>query len=115
MEPSASQSMPAVMRRALVLLCLALAWGGALAVTGGLAHPSDLKPPLMVAGMAGLALLYLPRLRLSRALVPFLVFWMFTYFRLSRNTVFHEAALLQVGVLLAFLLGYVRAPLAHKW
>ena len=28
---------------------------------------------------------------------------------------FQEAAVLQVGMLLAFLLGFVRAPLAHKW
>ncbi|HKP96638.1 MAG TPA: hypothetical protein VJ385_12845, partial [Fibrobacteria bacterium] len=109
------RSMPATLRRTLILLCLALTWGGAMAVTGNLSHPTDLKAPLMVAGMAGLALLYLPRLQATRALVPFLVFWVFAYFRLSRNTVFQEAALLQVGVLLGFLLGYVRAPLAHKW
>ncbi len=107
--------MPTNLRRFLILCLLALVWGGALAVTGGLSHPADLKAPLMVAGMGGLMLLYLPRLALSRALVPFLIFWMFAYFRLTRLTVFQEAAVLQVGVLLAFLLGFVRAPLAHKW
>lgn len=107
--------MPTSLRRTLILLCLAVTWGGALAITGSLSHPTDIKAPLMVAGMCGLALLYLPRLRLTRALVPFLVFWMFSYFRLSRDTVFQEAALIQVGVFLAFLLGFMRAPLAHRW
>lgn len=102
-------------RRTLILFFLALVWGGALAITGSLAHPTALKGPIMVAGMIGLALLYLPRLRLSRALIPFLVFWMLAYFRLSRDTGFQEAAVLQVGLLLAFLLGFARAPLAHKW
>jgi tetratricopeptide (TPR) repeat protein len=69
----------------------------------------------MVLGMAVLALLYLPRLRASRALVPFLGFWLLAYFRLSRQAVFQEAAVAQVGLLLAFLLGFLRAPLAQKW
>jgi O-antigen ligase len=107
--------MPIPLRRFLIVCFLALVWGGALAVSGSLSHPADLKAPLMLAGLCGLTLLYLPRLTLSRALVPFLAFWMFAYFRLSRNTVFQEAAVLQVGILLAFLLGFVRAPLAHKW
>lgn len=106
--------MPSVLKRALTYLFLALIWGGALAMTGSLTHPSDLKAPLMVAGMTGLMLLYLPGLTMTRALVPFLVFWMFAYFRLTRYAAFQEAALLQVGVLLAFLLGFVRAPLAHR-
>ncbi len=102
-------------RRLLILLFLALTWGGAMAVSGSFQDPSDLKAPLMVVGMAGLMLAYLRRLSLSRALIPFLVFWLFAYFRLSRETVFQEAAVALVGILLAFLLGFARAPLAHRW
>jgi O-antigen ligase len=69
----------------------------------------------MVAGLTGLTALHLSGLKPTRALVPFLAFWMLAYFRLSRHAAFHEAAVLQVGVLLAFLMGYARAPLAHKW
>ncbi|MEO7426942.1 MAG: hypothetical protein ABI036_17270 [Fibrobacteria bacterium] len=106
--------MPSTLKRILTFLCLALIWGGALAVTGRLSHPADLKAPFMVAGMGGLILLYLPGLTLTRALIPFLAFWLFAYFRLSRHAVFQEAAVLQVGVLLAFLLGFARAPVAQK-
>jgi O-antigen ligase len=104
-----------MLRRVLILLCLALTWGGAMSVSGGLADPVDLKSPLMLAGMAGLFLIFLPKLRPSPALIPFLALWTFGYFRLTRDTGFQEAAVLHVGVLLAFLLGYVRAPLAHRW
>jgi tetratricopeptide (TPR) repeat protein len=107
--------MPARLKKILVFLSLAAVWGGGLAVTSMLPHPGDLKPPLMTFGMACLALLYLPHLRASRALIPFLCFWVLAYFRLSRQAAFQEAAVAQVGVLLAFLLGYLRAPLAQKW
>lgn len=107
--------MPMRLKKTLVFLSLMAVWGGALAVTSWLPHPGDLKSPLMTLGMTGLALLYLPHLRASRALVPFLCFWLLAYFRLSRQAVFQEAAVAQVGVLLAFLLGYLRAPLAQKW
>jgi O-antigen ligase len=102
-------------RRLLIFLFLALTWGGAMAMSGILANPVDVKAPLMAVGMAGLALLYLPRLRPSPVLIPFLVLWTYGYFRLSRDTVFQEAAVLQVGVLLAFLLGFLRVPMAHRW
>jgi tetratricopeptide (TPR) repeat protein len=107
--------MPARLKKILVFLSLVATWGGALALTSALPHPGDLKAPLMTFGMGCLALLYLPHLRASRALVPFLCFWILAYFRLSRQAVFQEAAVAQVGVLLAFLLGYLRAPLAQKW
>ena len=107
--------MPVRLKRILVFLALALVWGGALAVSSSQAHPSDLKSPLMTLGLAALTLLYLPHLRVSRALIPFLAFWLLAYFRLSRHTVFQEAAVAQVGVLLAFVLGFIRAPLAQKW
>jgi hypothetical protein len=107
--------MPKPLRRALIFFCLALAWAGALAVSGRFPDPSDIKAPLMVAGMAGLMLLYLPYLSLSRALLPFLVFWTFAYMRLSRDGGFQQSALVQVGVLAAFLLGFARAPLANRW
>ncbi|MEO6097784.1 MAG: hypothetical protein ABIW76_19865 [Fibrobacteria bacterium] len=107
--------MASQIRRLLIFLFLALIWGGALAVTGILANPFDIKAPLMMTGMAGLALVYLPRLRPSPVLIPFLALWTYGYFRLSRDTVFQEAAVLHLGVLLAFLLGFVRAPMAHRW
>ena len=108
-------AMPTRLKKALVVLSLIAIWGGVLTVSSALPRPGDLKSPLMVVGMAGLALLYLPRLRASRALVPFLCFWLLAYFRLSRQAAFQEAAVAQVGVLLAFLLGFMRAPLARKW
>lgn len=107
--------MPPRLKKLLVFLSLAAIWGGGLALTSSLPRPGDLKSPLMTFGMGCLALLYLPHLRASRALVPFLCFWVLAYFRLSRQAVFQEAAVAQVGVLLAFLLGYLRAPLAQKW
>ncbi len=107
--------MPTQLKRILILLALALVWGGALSVSSSLVRASDLKSPLMTAGLAVLALLYLPHLRVSRALIPFLGFWLLAYFRLSRHAVFQEAAVAEVGVLLAFLLGFMRAPLAQKW
>lgn len=107
--------MPTPIRRAFILVFLALVWGGALSVTGSLPDPFSLKAPLMVAGMAGLLLVSLPRLRPSPALIPFLALWTFAYFRVSRDTVFQESAVLHVGVLLAFMLGFLRAPLAHRW
>jgi hypothetical protein len=108
-------AMEARPKKILVFLSLAAIWGGGLALSSALPHPDDLKAPIMTFGMACLALLYLPHLRTSRALVPFFCFWLLAYFRLSRQAVFQEAAVAQVGVLLAFLLGYLRAPLAQKW
>jgi hypothetical protein len=107
--------MPTPIRRILIFLFLALTWGGALAVSGILANPVDIKAPIMLVGMLGLTLLYLPRLRPSPVLIPFLILWTYGYFRLSRDAVFQEAAVFQVGVLLAFLIGYLRVPLAHRW
>jgi hypothetical protein len=107
--------MPIRLKKTLVFLALALTWGGALTVSSALPHTGDLKAPMMLLGMAILALLYLPHLRASRALVPFLCFWVLAYFRLSRAAVFQESAVALVGALLAFLLGYLRAPLAQKW
>lgn len=107
--------MPARLKKILVFLSLFLVWGGALSISSGQIGPSDLKAPLMTLGMTALTLLYLPHLRVSRALIPFLAFWVLAYFRLSRHVVFQEAAVAQIMVLLAFLLGFVRAPLAQKW
>lgn len=102
------------LNHSVILAALALIWGGALAVTSSLPHPADLKSPLMTLGMAMLALAYLPRLRASRALVPFLCFWLLAYFRLASGAAFQESAVAHVCVLLAFLLGFMRAPLADS-
>jgi len=107
--------MPPRLKKTLVFFALALTWGGALTVSSELPHAGDLKQPIMLVGMTMLALLYLPHLRASRALVPFLCFWLLAYFRLFHLAVFQEAAVAEVGLLLAFLLGFVRAPLAQKW
>ncbi|MDB5105169.1 MAG: hypothetical protein JWP91_2858 [Fibrobacteres bacterium] len=115
MNLPASGALGTRFQRPLILFFLALTWAGALAITGSLAHSTAVKIPIMVAGMTGLMLLHLNRLTLSRALLPFVVFWLFAYFRVSGGSAFQESALLQVGILLAFLLGFVRAPLAHKW
>ena len=85
-----------------------------MAVSSRFTDPGILKTPLMLLGMAGLTLFYLKRLRPSSVLILFLVFWMYGYFRLTRTGNFHEAAVMQVGILCAFLLGYLRAPLAHR-
>jgi tetratricopeptide (TPR) repeat protein len=94
---------------------LALTWAGALAVSGRFSDPPCLKAPLMVIGLAGLALLNLNRLTRTFALMPFLFFWMYAYFRLSRTVLFQEAAVLHMGVFFAFLVGYLRVPCARPW
>lgn len=102
------------LRNLAVIFFLLLTWGGGLAVSGSFTDPGLLKAPVMLAGMTGLVLLYIRHLRPSLALIPFLVFWMYGYFRLTHTGEFQTAAVMQVGVLLAFLLGYLRAPLAHR-
>ncbi len=106
--------MHATLRKCLTFLSLALIWGGALAVSGRFTNPGVLKAPLMTLGLAGLAVLSLRNLKPTAALIPFLLYWMLGYFRLTRTAAFQDTAVLQVGMLMAFLAGYLRAPLAHR-
>jgi O-antigen ligase len=98
----------------MVFFLLAILWAGSLIAVGGFTDPGLLKSPLMLVGMIGLTLLFLKRIQPSPILFIFLVYWIYGYFQITQTGIFQAEAVMQVGILFAFLLGYLRAPIAHR-
>ncbi len=96
-----------------VLFFLVILWAGTLTLTHSFPDPTALKTPVMLLGMLGIVLSNLGKFQLSRALIPFLLFWLCAYFNLSQAIHSQETALTLLAMLLAFLLGYQRTPLFH--
>lgn len=98
----------------LQLLSLALICCGLFTVTGRLPDPGSLKAPLVTAGLMGLALPALFR-SVPWGAAPFLLFWLYGYFRLTQTIGCQTAAVAHAGIFFAFFVGYLRIPLKLRW
>ena len=96
-----------------IFLFQSLILAGGLAVSSRFTDPGALKLPLMLAGLVGLVLIHLRRLRPPfYVLIPFLGYWMYRYLHMAPGASPHGTALALCAVMFAFLAGLSRVRLA---